>query len=138
MQSIKWILLLIVTAGVIFGIYYAGELHVQTKFDAYKAEVKRLGEAQIKLNKEKSDEAAKVTKQVADDWAANLNAVRASYDKRMRQQSSSSGVSVFPVAPRTIDEIPSDGIPLAGICAETTLQLDSLQTWIREQKAIYK
>jgi len=105
----------------------------KTEFQVFKSEVERLGkEAQEKVNKE-IERQKKVNKDVSSDYEKRLNYLRDTY-ARLRDSRSGSMPSV-PNAPRSLDEIPADSIPLAGICAETTQQLNSLQAWVRAQSS---
>jgi len=103
----------------------------KAEFQVFKSEVERLGkEAQEKVNKE-IERQKKVTNDVSTDYEKRLNYLRDTYT-RLRDSRSGSMPSV-PNAPRSIDEITTDSIPLAGICAETTQQLNSLQEWVKAQ-----
>jgi hypothetical protein len=103
----------------------------KSEFQVFKSEVERLGkEAQEKVNKE-IERQKKVTKDVSSDYEKRLDYLRDTYN-RLRDSRSGS-MSSIPNAPRSIDEIPADSIPLAGICAETTQQLVSLQEWVKAQ-----
>lgn len=80
-----------------------------------------------------------VSEQVSNDWAANLVALRDSYARRVlpRSTGKAPGVSASPDA---VDVATTDagtgagGIapPLTQRCAETTMQLLFLQSWVRE------
>ncbi len=117
----------------------SGYAYIQTKrleackaeFQAFKSEVERLGkEAQEKVKRE-IERQEKVTKDVSTDYEKRLNYLRDTYN-RLRD-SRSGGVPSIPEAPRSIDEIPANAIPLGAICAETTQQLISLQEWVKRQ-----
>lgn len=134
-------IILACAAMLIFIVFERGVSYEKAKFDAYKDDVKRIGDEQVKLNKEKEDASDKVTKQVANDWAANLNALRANYDARLRKYSSSSGVPNVPIASTGVVGNTADPVVATRFeedCTITTLQLNSLQTWIKDQKEIYK
>jgi len=103
----------------------------KTEFQVFKSEVERLGkEAQVKVNKE-IERQKKVTKDVSTDYEKRLNYLRDTYT-RLRDSRSGSMPSI-PNAPRSLDEIPTNGLPLAAQCAETTQQLVSLQEWVKAQ-----
>jgi hypothetical protein len=103
----------------------------KSEFQVFKSEVERLGkEAQEKVNKE-IERQKKVTKDVSSDYEKRLNYLRDTYT-RLRDSRSGSMPSI-PNAPRSIDEIPANGLPLAAQCAETTQQLVSLQEWVKAQ-----
>ena len=96
-----------------------------------KSEVERLGlEAKEKVKRE-IERQEKVTKDVSTDYEKRLDYLRDTYN-RLRD-SRSGGVPSVPEAPRSIDEIPANAIPLGAVCAETTQQLISLQEWIKAQ-----
>lgn len=81
--------------------------------------------------------AEQVTKEVSHEYKTRLDALRADYDslrKRAANRAGGGAVSITPVAPARVDEIPADAVPLAAECAETTLQLTELQSWIVQQK----
>lgn len=102
---------------------------------AFVNEVERIGkEAQLKV-KQEIERQKKVTKDVSSDYENRLNLLRDTYARLRDQRSGSGSVSAIPNAPRSIDEISTDSIPLAGICAETTQQLNSLQSWIKAQSS---
>jgi flagellar biosynthesis component FlhA len=72
------------------------------------------------------------------EYAKSLDRLRADY-QRLRKQYASAGsgaVPAVPEAPRSIDEVPVDALPLAAECAETTLTLESLQGWVTEQSEV--
>jgi hypothetical protein len=100
---------------------------------AFVNEVERLGkEAQLKV-KQEIERQKKVTKDVSSDYENRLNLLRDTYARLRDQRSGQGGMPSIPNAPRSIDEVSTDSIPLAGICAETTQQLNSLQNWIKAQ-----
>jgi len=107
----------------------------KAEFQVFKSEVERLGkEAQVKVNKE-IERQKKVTNDVSTDYEKRLDYLRDTYNRLRDQRSSGNGLSAVPNAPRSIDEIPSDGLPLAAQCAETTQQLISLQEWVKAQSS---
>ena len=72
------------------------------------------------------------------EYAKSLDRLRADY-QRLRKQYTSAGsgaVPTVPEAPRSVDEIPANALPLAAECAETTLTLESLQGWVTEQSEV--
>lgn len=86
---------------------------------------------------EHADGVVRTQKQITEDtahaWNANLVALRADYERRLRHARAGQmpGLSQ---PPARIDAIPADALPLAGQCAETTLQLVQLQGWISRQE----
>jgi len=106
----------------------------KAEYQAFVSETERLGkEAQLKV-KQEIERQKKVTKDVSSDYENRLNLLRDTYARLRDQRSGSGSMPPIPNAPRSIDEIPTDSIPLAGICAETTQQLNSLQDWVLRQQ----
>ena len=110
--------------------------HEATKkeYAYFVADVKAKGEAQkVKVEAEiKRQE--QVTKEVSKTYENRISSIRSSFDKRLRDAYTSGGkLSALPEAPRSLNEIPTDAIPLAGLCAETTEQLIQLQGWVTQQ-----
>jgi len=117
----------------------SGYAYIQTKrleackvsHEAYVSTVAEMGRlAEIKT-KQEIERQKKVTNDVSTDYEKRLNYLRDTYT-RLRDSRSGSMPSI-PNAPRSIDEIPTNGLPLATQCAETTQQLVSLQEWVKAQ-----
>ena len=105
----------------------------QENHTRFLTEVERLGnEAQVKV-KQEIERQKKVTKDASTDYETRLNLLRDTYARLRDQRSGQGGLPSIPNAPRSIDEVSADSIPLAGICAETTQQLNSLQAWVKAQ-----
>jgi hypothetical protein len=105
----------------------------QENHTRFLTEVERLGnEAQVKV-KQEIERQKKVTKDASTDYETRLNLLRDTYARLRDQRSGSGSMPSIPNAPRSIDEVSADSIPLAGICAETTQQLNSLQAWVKAQ-----
>ena len=69
----------------------------------------------------------KITEDLNHEYAKSLDRLRADY-QRLRKQYTSAGsgaVPTVPEAPRSVDEIPANALPLAAECAETTLTLET-------------
>jgi len=80
----------------------------------------------------------KITEDLNHEYAKSLDRLRADY-QRLRKQYTSAGsgaVPTVPEAPRSVDEIPANALPLAAECAETTLTLETLQEWVQEQSEV--
>ena len=105
----------------------------KAEFQTFKSEVERLGKEQELKVKQEIERQKKVTKDVSSDYENRLNLLRDTYARLRDQRSGQGGMPSIPNAPRSIDEISTDSIPLAGICAETTQQLNSLQVWVKRQ-----
>lgn len=90
------------------------------------------GEIQTEQTKKITQEQERITDETAKGWAAALDFTRRDYERRMRNRPGAMpGISQ---SARSIDAIPADALPLAAECAETTLMLETLQRWIRDQQ----
>lgn len=105
----------------------------KAEYQSFKSEVERVAKEQELKVKQEIDRQKKVTKDVSSDYETRLNLLRDTYARLRDQRSGSGSMPPVPNAPRSIDEVSTDAIPLAGICAETTQQLNSLQAWIKAQ-----
>lgn len=106
---------------------------VKQEYAGFQAQVKAAGDAaKVKADAEiKRQE--QVTKEVSKTYENRISSIRSSYDKRLRDAyTAGGGVQPIPDAPRSVDEIPANAIPLGAICAETTEQLIQLQGWVTE------
>lgn len=125
--------LIVLTLGTLLKVQSSRLESCKAEFQTFKSEVERLGKEQELKVKQEIERQKKVTKDVSSDYETRLNLLRDTY-ARLRDQSSGSGsMPSVPNAPRSIDEVSTDSIPLAGICAETTQQLNSLQDWVKRQ-----
>jgi hypothetical protein len=123
--------LIVLSLGIALKVQTSRLESCQENHTRFLTEVELLGnKAQEKVNKE-IERQKKVNKDVSSDYETRLNYLRDTYT-RLRDSRSGSMPSI-PNAPRSLDEIPPDSIPLAGICAETTQQLNSLQAWVKAQ-----
>ena len=114
------------------GVYISGKHSVQVKFDAYKAEVIAIGQAQEEKTKQIEARNQKVNEEIKNAYNNQLANLRAYYGLRYKNS------GIVPPVPSTaagIDEYSPDNLPatpiLAGQCAETTLNLLILQNWVR-------
>ncbi len=115
--------------------YQKGKID-QSAMDQYRAQVS-LAQAQFeKKYIELKDKQLQITQNSEKKHEANISSVRSYYSKLLQQRSTSSGGEVpsIPSSPGSIDEIPTDALPLAGQCAETTQQLIDLQDWVSNQE----
>lgn len=78
------------------------------------------------------EEQEKITKDTTYAWKAALDVTRDDYAKRLRRTNLQQ-VPGVPNTPARVDEVPSNALPLAAQCAESTLMLLMLQDWEREQ-----
>ncbi len=114
--------------------YYKGYRNTQEKFDAYKAEVAAVAAQQEAKTKVINQNNTKVAKETSNAYKDNLAAVR-DYYNRMHNDGSKF-VSRLPDASSGTNAASSYDV-LAGQCAETTLQVVTLQKFINETAANY-
>lgn len=115
--------------------YWQGYSTMKDKHLLFVAEVKRLGEAQEQANQHAVEVAEIISEGVRNEYEARIDAVRRQYAGRVQQ--CSAGRSNLPTNAKTTsraDELAADS-RLAGLCAETTQQLISLQQWVAKQGA---
>mgnify|MGYP000208602012 CR=1 FL=1 len=128
----RWIgagLLVLVLLG---GVYLKGRHDVQVKFNAYKAEVKAVADAQEEKTRQIEAKNKRLNEETANAYKTQLAYLRNYYGMRNK------GTSVLPPIPDSAtgaDEYSPDNLPapaiLASQCAETTLNLLVLQNWVR-------
>ena len=129
------IVAVIATVVVIFATgYYKGYRNTQDKFDTYKAEVAAVAAKQEAKTKVINESNTKVAKETSNVYKDNLAAVR-DYYNRMHNDGSKF-VSRLPNASTGANAAPSYDV-LAGQCAETTLQVVTLQDFIKSTSANY-
>ena len=114
--------------------YYKGHRNTQDKFDTYKAEVAAVAAKQEAKTKVINESNTKVAKETSNAYKDNLAAVR-DYYNRMHNDGSKF-VSRLPNASTGTNAAPSYDV-LAGQCAETTLQVVTLQDFIKSTSANY-
>lgn len=104
--------------------------------DAHKLEIVKLtsevaaaaSEATIKAQKQ-------ITEDTKNGWKAALDVTNDSWAKRLRL----ANVQPMPgISGPTggVDGLPTDSLALAARCAETTLQLKTLQNWVHRQGSV--
>ena len=122
--------LVFIACGLFYGGFHVGNL----RYLEYKASV----EATAKIQEAKVQSITKqqelVTKGIQDEYEAKLTAVKSFYG-RVQFNPSGSTMSGLSATPKSTDVITAYN-ELAGRCAETTLQLTSLQKWLNEQVGI--
>ena len=114
--------------------YYKGHRNTQDKFDAYKAEVAAVAAQQEAKTKVINESNTKVAKETSNAYKDNLAAVR-DYYNRMHNDGSKF-MSRLPDASTGTNAAPTYDV-LAGQCAETTLQVVTLQDFIKSTAANY-
>ena len=130
----KAVLILATVVAIFATGYYKGYKNTQEKFDTYKAEVAAVAAQQEAKTKVINQNNTKVAKETSNAYKDNLAAVR-DYYNRMHNDGSKF-VSRLSNAPSgTNADSPYD--VLAGQCAETTLQVVTLQKFINETAANY-
>ena len=114
--------------AVLFGTgYYRGYSAEKARFDAFKAELMASAKAQEKINQQIEQKNKLIADNSKREYEAKIIALRNYYD-RMRNPDSNKLPSAAITAHR-VDEKATDPV-FIGQCAETTLQLISLQDWV--------
>ena len=135
-------LLAVVAATLFLTGYVKGLRHEQKVLEAYQARVELAVEKQAVHTAQVVSQQKGITAKITGDYQENIYAIRRAYNARFANRgmqhptTSGSPMPAVSSAPRSVDEIPPDAIPLAGQCAETTEQLVALQEWIRKQQGI--
>ena len=81
------------------------------------------------------DEQKQITEDTKNGWKAALDVTNDSWSKRLRL----ANVQPMPgISGPTggVDGLPTDTLALAARCADTTLQLKNLQTWVHRQGSV--
>jgi hypothetical protein len=116
--------------AVLFGFgYYRGYSAEKQRFDAFKTELEASAKAQEKINQQIEQKNKLIADNSKREYEAKIVALRHYYD-RLRHPDTNKLPSVA-IATHRVDEKATDPI-FIGQCAETTLQLTSLQDWVRE------
>ena len=128
----RWIGAALLVLVILGGVYFKGRHDVQVKFDAYKAEVKAVADAQEEKTRQIEAKNKRLNEETANAYKTQLAYLRTYYGVRNK------GTGVLPpVSDSTtgVDGYSPDHLPapaiLAGQCAETTLNLLVLQNWVR-------
>ena len=112
---------------------YLGYSFEHSRFVAYRGEINALALAQEAKNKEVIKEQALINKGISNEYQAKLVAIKSMYSG-MHNTNSNSMPSVSKT-PSSIDGTPTDP-QFIEKCAMTTQQVESLQSWIREQAGL--
>ena len=116
--------------AVLFGTgYYRGYSAEKARFDAFKTELEASAKAQEKINQQIEQKNKLIADNSKREYEAKIVALRHYYD-RLRHPDTNKLPSAA-IAAHRVDEKATDPI-FIGQCAETTLQLVSLQDWVRE------
>jgi len=114
--------------AVLFGAgYYKGYSSEKARFDAFKSELEASAKAQEKINQQIEQKNKLIADNSKREYEAKIVALRHYYD-RLRHSDTNNLPSATITAHR-VDEKATDPV-FIGQCAETTLQLVSLQDWI--------
>ena len=132
--TLKIIAIVLAVIGIFSFGYFRGHHAVQVKFDEYKSEVEAIAKAQEEKTKQIDAKNRKISEDTKNAYETRLSNLRTYYGLRL-----ANGVGSLPKvsnAPEgtdgySIDHLPAPAI-LAGQCAETTLTLISLQSFIRD------
>ena len=125
-----------IASSFIFGLWKGYE-YEHAKFMAFKAKTEQIAKEQqakvdsiVKQNK-------LVNEGIANEYEAKMAAIRNYYAQWLRDNNAGSGkLPAIPGAPQGVDATTAHAV-LIGQCAETTLQVNSLQEWIRLQVGIH-
>jgi hypothetical protein len=116
--------------AVLFGTgYYRGYSAEKKRFDAFKTELEASAKAQEKINQQIEQKNKLIADNSKREYEAKIVALRHYYD-RLRHPDTNKLPSPA-IATHRVDEKATDPV-FIGQCAETTLQLISLQDWVRE------
>jgi len=114
--------------AVLFGFgYYRGYSAEKQRFDAFKAELVASAKAQEKINQQIEQKNKLIADNSKREYEAKIVALRLYYD-RLRHPDTNK-LSSAAIAAHRVDEKATDPV-FIGQCAETTLQLISLQDWV--------
>jgi ABC-type nitrate/sulfonate/bicarbonate transport system substrate-binding protein len=114
--------------AVLFGTgYYRGYSAEKQRFDAFKTELEASAKAQEKINQQIEQKNKLIADNSKREYEAKIVALRHYYD-RLRHPDTNKLPSATITAHR-VDEKATDPV-FIGQCAETTLQLISLQDWV--------
>jgi hypothetical protein len=114
--------------AVLFGTgYYRGYSAEKQRFDAFKTELEASAKAQEKINQQIEQKNKLIADNSKREYEAKIVALRLYYD-RLRHPDTNKLPSAAITAHR-VDEKATDPV-FIGQCAETTLQLISLQDWV--------
>lgn len=118
-----------VLVALVFGAgYYKGFSHERDRFVAFKTELEAKAKAQDMLNKAAEQKNKLIAENVKNEYEARLAALR-NYYVGLRHTDTNKMPRVSDSTSTTYAE--TSNPVFVGQCAETTLQLISLQNWIK-------
>ena len=119
-----------VLVALVFGAgYYKGFRNERDRFVAFKTELEAKAKAQDMLNKAAEQRNKLIAENVKNEYETRISVLRNYYANRLRHPDSDKMPSL-PIATHRVDEATTDPI-FIGQCAETTLQLISLQNFVK-------
>ena len=118
----------VLVALVFFAGWYKGNSYQKEKFDAFKTELEAKAKAQDMLNKATEQKNKLIAENVKNEYEARLAALR-NYYVGLRNTDTNKLPRVPDSTSTTYAE--ASHPVFVGQCAETTLQLVSLQDWIK-------
>ncbi len=130
----KAVLILATIVAIFATGYYKGYRNTQDRFDEYKGDVAKVAAEQTVKTDSINNKNNQTAKQVSNEYKSNLANVR-DYYNRMHLDGSSSLPGISNASTGT-NGAPSYDV-LAGDCAETTLQIVTLQDYIKSIKENY-
>jgi len=137
-QLLRWAGIAFTVLALLACVYAKGRHDVQVKFNAYRAEVKAVAAAQEAKTRQIEVKNAKATQQIEASHRQQLAILRSHYAQRL-PNSGTSNLSKVSIGTARPDGTAADHVPafpttdiLAAQCAETTLALVGLQTWVEK------
>lgn len=141
---IKWIVenwrsIVLGSLVILTGLFYNLWQNATHAYTALKQTIEATGkqqEALVNNTETKQDESNEVLDSAIKDA---LDTVRRDFAKRMPAKNSKAGqMPGISRTPERVEEIPTDALPLAGQCAETTVLVLGFQKWYEEQRVIHE
>lgn len=123
-----------IVIGLLFVVFCAGFYVEHLRLVAYQESVTTAGKVQEAKNQAKDREHALITKGIQNDYDAKLAVLRRYYADGVRSSSTSPAGGISTTASLANERAAYN--TLAGQCAQTTLQLVELQSWIKQQVGI--
>lgn len=121
---------IIVLVGALLGFgYYQGYSAEKKRFDAFKLELEASAKAQEKINAQIEQKNKLIATNIKSEYETKIIALRNYYANGLRHTDPSK-LSSFSDSTYRVNEKTTDPI-FIGQCAETTVQLTSLQDWIK-------
>jgi len=129
--TLTWIKIGIVIAAIVFA-YFKGYSSEHEKFIRFQAETAAVGKAQELANQNIEREHQIVNTGIKNSYEARLAAVNGAYSVGVQHAGTGGGnVPTISIAPARVIKIASDP-EFVGRCAQTTVQLITLQDWVRQ------